>query len=235
MRPTVRLLAKVKPSRYLEPLTPTGLTGLTTHPSPRPTLIYLYKLTLEKLKTFPESSVYRHSTEALTQHRLRIVESTKPPGYDAWLERVEAAVAEDPERFKAALKPDGTYVAFQKAEVDNTDGEEWNGEQYNPQLEGPYKTEEDMERFIKESEEEAEKVLKPEIHLEAEPPLESVQISEIENQIGAGLIEEVIQVAQGELQLVDEMLKSKVWEELEEKPKPDQWTYFERGADSSQS
>ena len=36
------------------------------------------------------------------------------------------------------------------------------------------------------------------------------RISEIENQIGAGLIEEVIQVAQGELQLVDEMLKSKV-------------------------
>ena len=175
MRSTVRLLAKVKPPRYLEPLTPTGLTGLTTHPRPRPTLIYLYKSTLEKLKAFPESSAYRHSAEALTQHRLSIVESTKPPGYDAWLERVEAAIAEDPERYKAALKPDGTYIGFQKAEVENPDGEEWNGEQYNPQLEGPYKTEEDMEKFIKECQDEAEKVLQPEIHWEAEPPLESVQ------------------------------------------------------------
>jgi len=197
-------------------------------------LIYLYNTTLQKLKTFPESSVYRHSTEDLTQHRLRIVESTIPPGYEAWLERVQTAIAEDPERFKEALKPDGTYVSFQKAEVDNAEGEEWNGELYKPQLEGAYKTEEDMDKFIKESEEEAEKALKPEIHWEAEPPLESAQISEIENQIGAGLIEEVIQVAQGELQLIDEMLKSKVWEELEEKAKPGQWTYFERGAGSDQ-
>lgn len=36
------------------------------------------------------------------------------------------------------------------------------------------------------------------------------RVSEIENQIGAGLIEEVIQVAQGELKLVDEMAKHKV-------------------------
>jgi hypothetical protein len=172
MRSTVRLLAKIKPSRYLEPFTPTGLTGLTTHPSPRPTLIYLYKSTLEKIKLLPQSSVYRKSTEALTQHRLSIVESTKPPGYDAWLERVQAAIAEDPERFEAALKPDGTYVAHQK---ESLDGEEWSGEAYGAQLEGPYKTEEDMERFIKESKEEAEKVLKPEIRWEPEPPLEAVQ------------------------------------------------------------
>ena len=36
------------------------------------------------------------------------------------------------------------------------------------------------------------------------------RVAEIENQIGAGLIEEVIQVAEGELKLVDEMSKSKV-------------------------
>lgn len=175
MRPALQLLAKIKPSKYLEPFTPTGLTGLTTHPSPRPTLIYLYKSTLEKLKTLPESSVYRKSTEALTQHRLRIVESTKPPGYDAWLERVQAAIAEDPERFKAALKPDGTYVAFQNAGPENADAEEWDAKPHSPPLEGPYKTEEDMERFIKETEEEAQKVLKPEVDWEPEPPLEAVQ------------------------------------------------------------
>lgn len=38
----------------------------------------------------------------------------------------------------------------------------------------------------------------------------SNRISEIEHKIGAGLIEEVIQVAEGELKLVDEMSKSEV-------------------------
>jgi NADH dehydrogenase (ubiquinone) 1 alpha subcomplex subunit 5 len=36
------------------------------------------------------------------------------------------------------------------------------------------------------------------------------RIEEIENKIGAGLIEEVIQVAEGELKLVDTMIKAKV-------------------------
>ena len=73
----------------------------------------------------------------------------------------------------------------------------------------------------------------------------------MENQIAAGLIEEVIQVAEGELKLVDVMLESKAyvlnpwmldfplfvlhysnfqyrWEELEEKPPQGQWQYFAR-------
>jgi NADH dehydrogenase (ubiquinone) 1 alpha subcomplex subunit 5 len=36
------------------------------------------------------------------------------------------------------------------------------------------------------------------------------RISHVEHQIGAGLIEEVIQVAEGELKLVDELAKSQV-------------------------
>ena len=36
------------------------------------------------------------------------------------------------------------------------------------------------------------------------------RISDIESQIGAGLIEEIIQVAEGEHKLVDEMVKAKV-------------------------
>lgn len=36
------------------------------------------------------------------------------------------------------------------------------------------------------------------------------RISELENQIGGGLIEEVIQVAEGELKLLDTMIESKV-------------------------
>lgn len=39
----------------------------------------------------------------------------------------------------------------------------------------------------------------------------SYRISQIENEIGAGLIEEVIQVAEGELTLVDVMANSKVY------------------------
>lgn len=35
------------------------------------------------------------------------------------------------------------------------------------------------------------------------------RIEELENKIGAGLIEEVIQVAEGELKLVDTMVQSK--------------------------
>jgi NADH dehydrogenase (ubiquinone) 1 alpha subcomplex subunit 5 len=36
------------------------------------------------------------------------------------------------------------------------------------------------------------------------------RISSLEHKIGAGLIEEVIQVAEGELNLVDTMIKAKV-------------------------
>lgn len=36
------------------------------------------------------------------------------------------------------------------------------------------------------------------------------RIEELENKIGAGLIEEVIQVAEGELALVDTMIEAKV-------------------------
>ena len=39
----------------------------------------------------------------------------------------------------------------------------------------------------------------------------SGRVNEMENQIGAGLFEEVIQVAEGELKLVDTMLESKVY------------------------
>ncbi|KAL8710581.1 MAG: hypothetical protein Q9220_004805 [cf. Caloplaca sp. 1 TL-2023] len=43
------------------------------------------------------------------------------------------------------------------------------------------------------------------------------KIAEIEDQIGGGLIEEIIQVAEGEDKLVDTILESRSWDELEEK------------------
>jgi len=89
MRGTFRLLAAVKPARYLEAGVPTGLTGVYTHSSPRPTLMFLYSSILEKLSAVPESSVYRQSVEALTKHRMGLIEATKPPGYEEWLAKAK--------------------------------------------------------------------------------------------------------------------------------------------------
>ncbi|PYH89146.1 hypothetical protein BO71DRAFT_488198 [Aspergillus ellipticus CBS 707.79] len=236
MRSTLRLLANIKPARYLEPLAPTGLAGLPTHPSPRPTLIFLYNSTLQKLKAFPESSAYRQSTETLTRHRLQIVESTKPPGFDAWLERVKKTVGAEPERFASLRRADGTYAATQRADgTDNPRGEEWDGESIEATSEGPARTAEEEARWtqaIEDASSTAPKVdadfYELQMKWENEPALEADQIAEIENKIGAGLIEEVIQVAEGELKVVDELYKTSAWEELSEKARPGQWSYFER-------
>lgn len=162
MRPALRLLANVKP-RYLEPFAPTGLTGLNTHPSPRPTLIYLYTSTLQKLQAFPESSAYRQSVEALTRHRLQIVESQKPAGFDAWLERVKMTVGAEPERFAQLQRPDGSFSFVAKQEADYTDdprGKEWDGEKVSPGTEGPARTPQESaewQKIIEESTTTAEK------------------------------------------------------------------------------
>lgn len=99
MRRTLRQLAAVKPSRYLEAGAPTGLTGLFTHPSPRSSLIYLYSSTLDKLSQFPESSLYRQSTEALTKHRLSIISAAVPEGHAEWSAKAKKTIAEHPEVF----------------------------------------------------------------------------------------------------------------------------------------
>lgn len=98
MRPTSRLLAET--SKYLEAGRPTGLTGLFTHAHPRPALLYNYHTTLEKLRKFPESSVYRQSTEALTKHRLAIVEGVRPAGLAEWQARVRDTVEKHPNAFR---------------------------------------------------------------------------------------------------------------------------------------
>ena len=101
MKTTLRLLASVKPGRYLEAGNPTGLTGLLTHPSPRATLLYLYSKTLDKLKTFPEHSVYRQSAEAVTKHRMNIIESIKPPGFEEWSKNAAELVKKNPKAFQS--------------------------------------------------------------------------------------------------------------------------------------
>ena len=100
MRVVTRLLAAVKPARYLEAGNPTGLTGLFNHPAPRSALLFLYGSTLDKLKAFPEHSVYRQSIEALTKHRMNIIESIKPEGYEEWAKRAAETVQRNPEAFQ---------------------------------------------------------------------------------------------------------------------------------------
>jgi NADH dehydrogenase (ubiquinone) 1 alpha subcomplex subunit 5 len=99
MRPSSRVLAQA--ARLLTPGAPTGLTGVLTHAAPRSTLLYLYNSTLDKLKQFPEHSVYRQSVEALTKHRLSIVESVKPEGLEEWQARVKSVVEAHPNAFRS--------------------------------------------------------------------------------------------------------------------------------------
>jgi len=100
MRATSRLLAEIarKPAgNYLIAYTPTGLTGLITHPFPRPTLINVYTQTLQKLTAFPDNSIYRTSVEALCKHRLGLVKAQVPPGYEEWEQKVTAIMQQHPE------------------------------------------------------------------------------------------------------------------------------------------
>lgn len=55
--------------------TTTGITGLEVHHDPIPHLVQTYKSTLEKLSVIPETSVYRQGVEALTKHKLNIVQA----------------------------------------------------------------------------------------------------------------------------------------------------------------
>jgi NADH dehydrogenase (ubiquinone) 1 alpha subcomplex subunit 5 len=57
--------------------TTTGITGLAVHPDPLPELCKIYQATLSLLSpssSIPPNSVYRQSVEALTRHKLTIVQ-----------------------------------------------------------------------------------------------------------------------------------------------------------------
>jgi NADH dehydrogenase (ubiquinone) 1 alpha subcomplex subunit 5 len=151
MRATLRLFAAVRPAaKYLEAGTPTGLTGLHTHPSPRSTLLYLYTSTLDKLKAVPEHSVYRQSVEALTKHRMALVEAAVPPGYDEWAEKARKLLAEHPDEFTVASGSSVTGATAIKVErggqafvvrhippEEDMRLQEWDGEvDEGPELEG---------------------------------------------------------------------------------------------------
>jgi len=52
----------------------TGITGLAVHPNPLPELTETYQSTLSVLSSIPPTSVYRQGVEALTKHKLNIVQ-----------------------------------------------------------------------------------------------------------------------------------------------------------------
>ncbi|KAH6899057.1 ETC complex I subunit conserved region-domain-containing protein [Thelonectria olida] len=234
MRPTARLFA-----RYLEAGQPTGLTGLWTHSTPRSTLLFLYGTTLSRLQAIPETSMYRQSVEAVTKHRMALVEQTKPPGYDEWSVKAKELISKNPSQFRLASgRLDGSeartvklgdklFVVGRRHEAGDIRVEEWDGEaDEGAELEGARTLEERADQALWAERKPLED--HEQIEWVDEPQLTADQISELETKIGAGLIEEVIQVAEGELKLIDTMEKTKVWEDLDEKPVEGQWTYFER-------
>jgi NADH dehydrogenase (ubiquinone) 1 alpha subcomplex subunit 5 len=244
------LAAVQRGSQFLQAGAPTGLTGLRTHPSPRGTLLYLYTSTLDTLKKFPEHSVYRRSTEALINQRLAIVEATKPAGLEAWQKRVESVLEKHPEAFrKIGVKNTSEYNIVWKVSAalagqpGGKDVDEFKGPllNFDGQLTAAEKAHQGR---LLERDQIAERASFPSI--EDEPSLTVDQINEIESKIGAGLIEEVIQVAQGEKQLAETLLENQVyvlhrpdsmsetnlrsnrWDELVEKPAENQWRYHAR-------
>ncbi|KAH8729110.1 ETC complex I subunit conserved region-domain-containing protein [Phaeosphaeriaceae sp. PMI808] len=235
MRAAARLLASVKPGNFLEPGAPTGLTGLLTHASPRSALLYHYYGTLDKLKQIPESSVYRQSTEALTKHRLQIIEQSAPAGWNEWQEKIQAQVDQDPGLVSEIKKGNGWSAAVLLAnlEVDErATGAEWDGEVQKAFPEGIRSNKERLPHYKKmagDPKYKNERKLN-QATLDPEPQYTADEISDLETKLGAGLIEEVIQVASGEHTLVDSMIKSKIWEPLEESAPEGQWSYFERAS-----
>ena len=138
MRAAARLFASVKPGQFLEAGAPTGLTGLGTHPSPRSTLLYHYHSTLDKLRQIPESSVYRQSTEALTKHRLAIIEQSKPKGWDAWQDKIRSQIADDPSLVEVIEMQNASAIVLPKQQgVDErARAAEWDGEVVQSMPEG---------------------------------------------------------------------------------------------------
>ncbi|KAI5281024.1 hypothetical protein KEM54_003443 [Ascosphaera aggregata] len=175
MRASLRLLASVKPaSKYLKPFAPTGLAGLCTHPCPRPALLHAYKTTLEKLKAFPDSSVYRQAVEAVTKHRLAIIEKIKPDGFEEWQKNIKEAIAKDEAR-RMYLGVDGTYVVPMKEQVQPEDLDLY-GDQAKWQDEGPAADEEEAKQreawFLAISKAQSDSSVE---RLQQEPPLTAKQ------------------------------------------------------------
>ena len=230
MRPSQRLLAQVAKAagNYLTPHQPTGLAGVLTHPFPRP---HSSTSTQRPSRNSHNSrvSVYRQATEALTKQRLAVVEKTVPAGFNEWQDRVNKQMQEDPELAAKLNLPKLTqngkpYVmSILHRQRPDERVEEWGGDPVAARTEGPGTAQEkinqardfgahldhrDLVREDVEYDNEPPLTVQQWVTLVEEDPADTIRISDMEMQLAAGLIEEVITVAEGELQLVDTMLES---------------------------
>ncbi|KAF3906700.1 hypothetical protein ABW20_dc0110537 [Dactylellina cionopaga] len=230
MRPAVRLFQAAKAATgrtpRLEAFHPTGIAGLPTHPSPRPTLLNLYNSTLKKLSELPQESAYRTATEAIVNHRKRVVEEQIPAGFDIWCKDRERRGLDSPPKYD-----DGAEAIEVSKDSILAYTSDWEGQQpddYEFVDLIKWRNEEIKKAKIAKWEEEHKKKAPDYEGLTPEPDISAEQVQAIEQQIGSGLIEEVIVQAWDEYQLVDIIAKSKPWEPLMEEPVEGQWVYFER-------
>ncbi|KAA8893426.1 ETC complex I subunit conserved region-domain-containing protein [Sphaerosporella brunnea] len=223
MRPSTRLL-----TARLPPFTPTGITGVLTHPHPRPTLIALYKHTLQLLQELPAHSVYRQSTENLTKARLNTVESIKPPGFEAYAAaRKQAGEPEHPE-----LRDVAKFMCAILANLEASTSHEGNKlyarnemKRWGPILRAAAAG---ASSPAPAQESQLAEMAKAEEVPELEPQLTAEQVETIEEGVGEGLIEEIIDEGWAELECAKAMLEDRVWEPLAEVPEEGQWVAYER-------
>lgn len=132
---------------------------------------------------------------------MKIVESIRPEGYEKWAKRAAEKVQQNPEAFKPGNSQQylqaggGNFVTTEENEdEDQVSAVNWEPE---PALEAS--------QYVAR--------LEPwEIVLRCEAAdWLAFRISDAESQIGGGLIEEVIEVAEGELKLVNTMFEARVY------------------------
>ena len=142
MRGAIRLFTAVKPVRFIEPGMPTGIAGLKALHSPRSRLLYLYNATLEKLQQVPSSSLYRQSVENHTKHRMAIVESVVPEGWNEWNDEAIAFLKKNRDQIStsqsfvtlesghrfAVYERGGKPFLVQETVVGDPDAQEWDGD-----------------------------------------------------------------------------------------------------------
>lgn len=95
---------------------------------------------MSKLQALPETSMYRQSVEAVTKHRMGLVEKIVPPGYEEWAAKAKELVNKNSAQFRVASgRIDGSevrtvklgdkiFVVGRKHEDVDERIEEWDGE-----------------------------------------------------------------------------------------------------------
>ncbi|KAI5838729.1 ETC complex I subunit conserved region-domain-containing protein [Morchella snyderi] len=241
MHPTLRLL-----TARLPPFSPTGLTGLLTHPNPRPTLIALYNHTLTLLARLPAHSVYRQSVENLTRHRLAIISSVQPDGLADYHQQIAALKQQQHSTSPATTgtsTADELDIVVKQARLllDDFAAEHLHADktirEYHAAEHRRWTYPRGAGAAAPAHGETAQPAEAAVVGgggdtpiLPVEPPLSAEQVAEVEAQFGGGLIEEVVDQGWAELKLVSAMEEARVWEELEVVPEEGQWVGFERKA-----